>query len=147
MLTLMDSPAREVALWRGCSQAAAAFHPQQGRAQMPVYDQNRPSVGPESLESGPIEHDPRLEALDARLDAAHVREATRTGKSKFVPKSSGMGERIFAQLIGTPLGGGLLGWFLDRWFDTKPWLFLAMLFLGFVVAGRNIYKISKEPTK
>jgi ATP synthase protein I len=109
---------------------------------MPDQDQDRSSVGQE-----PIKHDPRLEALDARLDAAHVQEATRTGKSKFIPSSSGMGERIFAQLIGTPLGGGLLGWFLDRWFDTKPWLFLAMLFLGFVVAGRNIYKIAKNTQK
>jgi ATP synthase protein I len=109
---------------------------------MPDQDQNRPSVGQE-----PIKHDPRLEALDAKLDAAHVREATRTGKNHVAPKGQSQGMRVMSELIGAPLGGAIIGWFLDSWFHTKPFLLLVMLFLGFAVAIRNIYKLSKQRPK
>jgi ATP synthase protein I len=36
-----------------------------------------------------------------------------------------------------------MGWFLDRLFGTSPWLLLVMLFLGIIVAFRNIYRISQ----
>ena len=42
------------------------------------------------------------------------------------------------------LGGGLLGWALDRWLGTAPWLMIVLLVLAIVVAGRNIYRISQE---
>ena len=41
-------------------------------------------------------------------------------------------------------GGALIGWFLDRLFGTSPWLLLVLLFLGFAVAIRNIYRISQQ---
>jgi ATP synthase protein I len=109
---------------------------------MPDDDQNRPSVGPE-----PLRPDPRLYALDKRLDAAQAREEQRTGKNHVSPKGQSQGMRVMSELIGAPLGGAILGWFLDRWFGTKPWLLLAMLFLGFVVAIRNVYLISKQRPK
>jgi ATP synthase protein I len=51
---------------------------------------------------------------------------------------------VLAELIGAPIGGGLIGWLLDRWLGTSPWLMLILLVLAIVAAGRNIYKISKE---
>ena len=49
-----------------------------------------------------------------------------------------------AELIGAPTGGAILGWVLDRWLHTTPWLLLILLVLGFVVAFRNIYRIGQE---
>ncbi len=106
---------------------------------MPDDDQNRPSVGQE-----PLKHDSRLDALDAQLGAAHVKEATRTGKNRAIPKGQSQGMRVVSELIGAPLGGAIVGWLLDRWLHTKPWLLLVMLLLGFAVAVRNIYQISKQ---
>jgi ATP synthase protein I len=48
------------------------------------------------------------------------------------------------ELIGAPLGGGIIGWALDHWLNTSPWLLLITLTLAIIVAGRNIYRISKE---
>jgi len=41
----------------------------------------------------------------------------------------------------------LMGWLFDSWLGTKPWLLLAMLFLGIGVAFRNIIRISQERPK
>jgi len=42
----------------------------------------------------------------------------------------------------------LIGWVLDRLIGTSPWLLLAFLFMGIVVAFRNIMRIStKRPEK
>uniref|UniRef100_UPI00195373B3 AtpZ/AtpI family protein n=2 Tax=Pseudomonadota TaxID=1224 RepID=UPI00195373B3 len=54
------------------------------------------------------------------------------------------GSRVLMDLIGMPLGGGVLGFALDSWLNTSPWFLLGLVVLSFVAAFRNIYKISKE---
>jgi len=88
--------------------------------------------------------DVRLSELDARLKAAAGAEKARTGMAPAKPpKGYNQGSRVLTELIAGPAGGALLGWFLDRLFGTSPWLLLVTLFLGFAVAIRNIYRISK----
>ncbi len=106
---------------------------------MPDEDQTRPSVGPE-----PLRPDPRLDALDKRLDVAQATEDKRSGKHQKASKGHSQGMRVMSELIGAPLGGAIIGWLLDRGLDTKPWLLLVGLLLGFAVAVRNIYRISKQ---
>ncbi len=84
-------------------------------------------------------------SLDERLAAAHRVEAERIGTAVHKPdKGSKQGSRVLAELIAGPVGGGLVGWLLDRWLGTSPWLLLVMLFLGIGAAGRSIYRISNE---
>ncbi len=40
--------------------------------------------------------------------------------------------------------GALMGYYLDKWLDTKPWLFFIFLGLGIVAAFRNLYKLYKK---
>jgi len=88
--------------------------------------------------------DVRLSELDARLKVASNVEKARTGKAPDEsPRGYNQGSRVLTELIAGPAGGALLGWLLDRLFGTSPWLLLVMLFLGFGVAFRNIYRISK----
>jgi ATP synthase protein I len=47
-------------------------------------------------------------------------------------------------LVAGPAGGAIVGWLLDRWLGTSPWLLLVMMALGVIVAFRNIYRISNE---
>lgn len=92
--------------------------------------------------------DARLTSLDERLKAAHHDEALRTGQQARKPaKGYSQGNRVLTELIGGPAGGALIGWLLDRWFGTSPWLLLALLFLGIAVAFRNIVRISNERPK
>jgi ATP synthase protein I len=100
---------------------------------------NEPSQDPD------LPEDARLTSLDKRLKQAQLDEAARTGKTKTVSnvgRSQGM--RILSDLIGIPFGCGLIGWLLDGWLDTRPWVMLALLFLGFGIAVRNVLWISKQ---
>ena len=105
------------------------------------------------VESGPsqdpgLQEDARLSSLEKRLREAQQEEAERTGKHRpesQVGRSQGM--RILSDLFGMPLGGGLVGFALDGWLGTRPWLMLALMFLGFIVAIRNVMWISRQPPK
>jgi len=89
--------------------------------------------------------DVRLSELDARLKAAAGAEKARTGAAPAKPRTGyKQGSRVLTELIAGPAGGALIGWFLDRLFGTSPWLLLVLLFLGFAVAIRNIYRISQQ---
>ena len=90
--------------------------------------------------------DARLESLDERLDRLQQAEAKRTAKRQ--PDTSYQaGQLILSQLVGCPLGGGIVGWLLDRWFGTKPWLMLVFLFLGFAVGVWNVIRISNQASR
>lgn len=93
----------------------------------------------------PIGEDVRRKSLDARLKAATDAETIRTGTMQPGPdKGYKQGSRVLAELIAGPAGGGLLGWALDRWLNTSPWLLLVFVFLGFAAAIWNIVKISSR---
>lgn len=89
--------------------------------------------------------DPRLASLDERLRTARRAEDVRTGKHSDTARTGySQGNRVLAELIAGPAGGGLVGWLLDYWLGTSPWLLLVMLALGIGVAFRNIIRISGE---
>ncbi|MBU0555479.1 MAG: AtpZ/AtpI family protein [Alphaproteobacteria bacterium] len=103
-------------------------------------------------ESGrdPIAEDERIRSLTERLERAEAVEKVRTGADREVggDKNYRLGNRVLAELIGGLVGGALIGWVLDRFIGTSPWLLLVFLFLGIIVAFRNIWKISmKRPEK
>jgi len=90
--------------------------------------------------------DARLKSLDQRLDRLQQEEAKRTAKRQ--PDANYQaGQLVLGQLVGCPLGGGIVGWLLDRWFGTGPWLLLVMLFLGFAVGVWNVIRISNEASR
>ncbi len=79
--------------------------------------------------------DARLSSLDERLKHAERVEGERRPNpvdSLVIVRSRGM--RVAQGLVGMPLGGALIGWLLDRLFDTAPWIMLALMFIGFAGA-------------
>ena len=88
--------------------------------------------------------DARLESLDERLDRLQQAEAKRTAKRQ-PDKSYQAGQLILSQLVGCPLGGAIVGWLLDRFFGTAPWLLLILMFVGFVGGFISVMRISNKP--
>jgi len=107
--------------------------------------QGRRMAEDETDEVPKLPTDARLESLDERLDRVQRREAEEARKKQVDPNMRAA-QLVIGYLIGGPLGGGLLGWGLDSLFNTKPWLTLVMLFLGFAVGIRNVLRISKTPS-
>jgi ATP synthase protein I len=91
----------------------------------------------------PIAEDARIDALEERLKAAREREEERNR-----PQVTGVdanyrsGSRVLTGLLGGILGGLVFGWLFDTFADTSPWGLLAGLFLGIVVAFRNIFRMA-----
>lgn len=48
-------------------------------------------------------------------------------------------------LVGAVLFAGAIGFFLDKWLHTKPWLMLALGILGFIGGVREV--IRRLPAK
>jgi len=89
--------------------------------------------------------DPRpLNDLDAKLRAARgetkdkVEPEPRNGAG--IGPGMGMGVRVGVELISGIAVGGLIGYGLDRWLGTKPWLLLVFFFLGAAASVLNIYR-------
>jgi len=94
----------------------------------------------------PVDEDARIDALETRLEAARKREEQRTKSTAGVEADANyrMGNRVLAELLGGIGGGAFLGWVIDHFAGTSPWGLLVMMFLGIIVAFRNIIRISNR---
>lgn len=96
----------------------------------------------------PLKEDSRITSLNERLARAQSEEAIRKGEGNGDgDRNYRMGNRVLAELIGGLVGGGVIGWTLDYFLGTSPWLLLALLTLGVVSAFRNIIRISNQRSK
>src|SRR4051812_8366323 len=106
--------------------------------------QGRRMAEEETDEVPKLPPDARLESLDERLDRGQRREVEKAGKRQG-DTSNNAGRLIANQLVGGPLGGAIVGWLLDRFFGTAPWLLLILMFVGFVGGFINVMRISNRP--
>jgi len=85
-----------------------------------------------------------LDDLDAKLRAARGEVRGDTGpeprNGAGIGPGMGMGVRVGVELISGIAVGGLIGYGLDRWLGTKPWLLLVFFFLGAAASVLNIYR-------
>ncbi len=61
-------------------------------------------------------------------------------------KAMGLGFRVTSELVANVLVGALIGWQLDKWFDTSPILLLIFLLLGVASGFWNVYRVAMRPT-
>ncbi len=86
---------------------------------------------------------PSLEDLECRLERARSAHAVDPHSS--APQSGlATALRLGAEMISALLVGGAIGWFLDRWLDTKPWLLLVFLLLGAIAGLLNAYRAAMK---
>lgn len=85
-----------------------------------------------------------LKDLDARLKAAQTRERLTEaplGKTAQVDQRAvGVGVRIAVELLSGLLVGLGVGYALDLWLGTRPWLMLAFFVLGTAAGFMNVLR-------
>jgi ATP synthase protein I len=88
----------------------------------------------------------RSSGLGQKLEAAKGRHAPpKDGASQGTAMAKAM--RLSTELIGGIVVGGGIGWFLDKWLGTFPWLFILMFMLGSAAGIMNVVRTaSKEKT-
>lgn len=90
---------------------------------------------------------PSLTDIDARLRAARGRpeggrdDRDRDGPSR--PSGVGLAFRIGVELVTTTLVGTAIGYGLDVWLGTAPWLMIVFLLLGGAAGVSNVYRVVK----
>ena len=73
-------------------------------------------------------------------------------KNKIINKSSnvtslGKAFKISTELVAAAVVGTTLGFILDNWFGTKPWLTICFFFIGAVAGILNVIKSAKNMHK
>ena len=53
-------------------------------------------------------------------------------------------ELVAAELVAAVLVGTIIGFILDNWFDTQPWLIIIFFFVGVVAGILNVIRSAKK---
>ena len=64
-------------------------------------------------------------------------------------KGSFMGNafKLGTELVAAVVVGTIIGFILDSWFDTKPWLIVIFFFLGAAAGMLNVIRTAKKMQK
>ena len=82
-----------------------------------------------------------------------LKSAKNMAKSKYSenkePSTSGMGHafKMSTELVAAVAVGTIIGFILDNWFGTKPWLILIFFFIGVVAGILNVIRSAKKMQK
>jgi ATP synthase protein I len=83
-----------------------------------------------------------LARLGEKLDKAQAGRAPvrRAGGNPGMQQGLALGLRIGIELVTAVVVSGAVGWAIDRWLGTRPWVMLVMLILGIAAGMLNVYR-------
>ena len=82
---------------------------------------------------------PSLDALQRKIDKVKP-ESENEPSAESTSSSLGKAMRLGTDLLAGVGIGGVLGYFIDRTFDTSPIFLIVFFFLGFAAGVRNILR-------
>ena len=86
--------------------------------------------------------------LKTRLKIAKSRYKNKNEAQKDNEKSSfGKAFQLSTELVSAVLVGTIIGFILDNWFDTKPWLIIIFFFIGVTAGIMNVIRSAKRMQK
>lgn len=94
----------------------------------------------------------RLDSLSGALDARRRQEEAQKAQEKAsIPggetgKAMSLGFRVLSEFVAGVIAGGVIGWLLDKWFDTSPLFLLVFGAFGTAAGFMNVYRIAAKPT-
>lgn len=94
-------------------------------------------------DNAPIGEDPKLDSLEERIAAARKAEDERVAQ-EHAPIVRAMGMQVISTMVGYPLGGIVIGFVLDKVFDTAPWIMLGLMFASFAGACLHVVQMNKN---
>ncbi len=87
----------------------------------------------------------KIDDFEIKLAAAQGdRESSAASAAPQYSREMNQGIRAFMEMLGVLLGSGLMGWALDKYFETSPFLLIIFVILGIIAAFFNLYKLSKN---
>ena len=86
-----------------------------------------------------------LRKISTRLEIAKKKiKKDRTKNKGSNATSLGRAMKISTELVAAVVVGATLGYILDNWFGTKPWLIISFFFMGVAAGILNVIKSAKK---
>ena len=83
-----------------------------------------------------------------RLKIAKEKSKVKFNKKTNEPRSNiGQAFKLSTELVSAVVVGTIIGFILDKWFGTKPWLILIFFFVGVIAGISNVVKSAKNMQK
>ena len=88
------------------------------------------------------------EDFKTRLKSAKNKAKSKYSTSK-EPSTSGMGHafKMSTELVAAVAVGTIIGFILDNWFGSKPWLIIIFFFVGIIAGIMNVIRSAKKMQK
>ena len=89
-----------------------------------------------------------LKEISTRLEIAKKKIKKEVMENKGTNVASlGNALKIGTELIAAVLVGSILGYILDNWFDTKPFIMISFFFIGVAAGILNVIRSAKKMHK
>ena len=89
-----------------------------------------------------------LKEISTRLEIAKKKIKKKQIKNNGSNAASlGKALKISTELVAAVVVGTTLGFILDNWFDTRPWLTISFFFIGVAAGILNVIKSAKNMHK
>ena len=86
-----------------------------------------------------------LREISTRLEIAKKNIKKKQSENKGSNATSiGKALKISTELVAAVVVGATMGFLLDNWFDTKPWLTISFFFMGVTAGILNVIKSAKR---
>ena len=80
-----------------------------------------------------------------RLEIAKNKILKKNKDSKQSSSSNiGVAFKLSAEMVAAVVVGTIIGFILDNWFGTKPWLILMFFFVGVIAGILNVVRSAKD---
>jgi ATP synthase protein I len=80
-----------------------------------------------------------------RLEIAKSKILKRSKISKESSSSKlGIAFKMSTEMVAAVVVGTIIGFILDNWFGTKPWLILIFFFVGVIAGMLNVFRSAKN---
>ena len=89
-----------------------------------------------------------LKKISTRLEITKKKIKKDQIKNRSINNATlGKAMKIGTELVAAVVVGTTLGYILDNWFGTKPWLILIFFFVGVIAGIMNVIKSAKNMQK
>ena len=83
-----------------------------------------------------------------RLKIAKDKLQSKNDKNAKEPSSNiGQAFKLSTELVSAVVVGTIIGFILDKWFGTKPWLIIIFFFVGVIAGILNVVRSAKKLQK
>ena len=86
----------------------------------------------------------KFDVLSARLKIAKKKaDKNSLNNDKKNTSSLGAALKLSTEMVAAVFVGSIIGFILDNWFDSKPWLTIIFFFVGATAGILNVFRTAK----